>query len=438
MAKAPVLSDLTTITGNETSAINTINANNDLIEASFLNTLSLDGCTPNAMLADLDMNSNRILNVGTPTAGTDGASKDYVDNVTLTTGSLTTPGTSTDNALVRWNGTTGLGVQDGQTIEDDSGNVTIAGNLTITGTHVGHVIGTNVQAWDAQLDDIAALAFTDSNFIVGDGSNWVAETGATVRTSLGLAIGVDIEAFDADTTKNDVTNTFTAVQTIDVTGAAGKLDIKSDNDAATAARIGFFGHDDAAADEEYARLTARIVDNTAANPDGDIEVATVVAGTLAGRGVWLQGLTMTGATGGDQGVGTINATGVFDDGVILTCYVFDQHLEGSISGDKWDAKVPDRVVVDMEGVETVTPRTHGDMRKFRDRIGTEYDPLDIDKYAQHWKDKKHLTAMPNEDTYNPEEPMSSGKWIQRLIETVETQAIHIDNLNQRLKTLEGA
>ena len=47
-------------------------------------------------------------------------------------------------------------------------------------------IGSSVQAWDVQLDDIAALAVTDSNFIVADGANWVAETGAVARTSLGL------------------------------------------------------------------------------------------------------------------------------------------------------------------------------------------------------------------------------------------------------------
>jgi len=39
---------------------------------------------------------------------------------------------------------------------------------------------------DAQLQDVAGLATTDSGFIVGDGSNFVLETGATVRTSLGL------------------------------------------------------------------------------------------------------------------------------------------------------------------------------------------------------------------------------------------------------------
>ena len=53
-------------------------------------------------------------------------------------------------------------------------------------TNLGVAIGSNVQAWDAQLDDIAGLATTDSNIIVGNGTNWVAESGATARTSLGV------------------------------------------------------------------------------------------------------------------------------------------------------------------------------------------------------------------------------------------------------------
>ncbi len=52
-------------------------------------------------------------------------------------------------------------------------------------TALGLAIGTNVQAFDAQLADVAGLAVTDGGFIVGDGSNFVLETGATARTSIG-------------------------------------------------------------------------------------------------------------------------------------------------------------------------------------------------------------------------------------------------------------
>ena len=51
------------------------------------------------------------------------------------------------------------------------------------------IIGTDVQAWDAGLDDIAALAVSNGNIIVGDGANWIAESGNTARTSLGLGSG---------------------------------------------------------------------------------------------------------------------------------------------------------------------------------------------------------------------------------------------------------
>jgi hypothetical protein len=64
-------------------------------------------------------------------------------------------------------------------------------------TNLGLVIGTNVQAYDAELTAIAALAVTDGNFIVGNGTTWVAESGATARASLSLTIGTDVQAYDA-------------------------------------------------------------------------------------------------------------------------------------------------------------------------------------------------------------------------------------------------
>jgi hypothetical protein len=66
-------------------------------------------------------------------------------------------------------------------------------------TNLGLAIGTNVQAWDANLDQVAALAVTDGNFIVGNGSAWVAESGATARTSLGLGTLATLNEVNAAT-----------------------------------------------------------------------------------------------------------------------------------------------------------------------------------------------------------------------------------------------
>jgi len=63
MAKRPTLTDITSLTNS--SAINALSENWDAIEEAFDNTLSLDGSTPNALNADLDLNGNALLNVGT-------------------------------------------------------------------------------------------------------------------------------------------------------------------------------------------------------------------------------------------------------------------------------------------------------------------------------------------------------------------------------------
>ena len=52
-------------------------------------------------------------------------------------------------------------------------------------TNLGLVIGTNIQAFDQQLADVAGLTPSDSGFIVGNGSNFIIESGATARASLG-------------------------------------------------------------------------------------------------------------------------------------------------------------------------------------------------------------------------------------------------------------
>jgi len=52
--------------------------------------------------------------------------------------------------------------------------------------NLGIVIGTDAQAWDDDLDDIAALTPSDGNFMVGNGTDWITESGQTARDSMGV------------------------------------------------------------------------------------------------------------------------------------------------------------------------------------------------------------------------------------------------------------
>jgi hypothetical protein len=95
---------------------------------------------------------------------------------------------------------------------DGSANITIT--ATVADDSHNHIIS-NVdglqtaldgkQPLDADLTAIAALSSADGNFIVGSATGWVAESGATARTSLGLGSLATLSTVDASTiTDNSV------------------------------------------------------------------------------------------------------------------------------------------------------------------------------------------------------------------------------------------
>lgn len=96
-------------------------------------------------------------------------------------------------------------------------NLSDVASASTARTNLGLAIGSDVQAYDAQLADIAGLTPTDSNFIVGDGSNFVTESGATARTSLGLGTIATQDANNVAITGGSVTGMSTPSSASDVT-----------------------------------------------------------------------------------------------------------------------------------------------------------------------------------------------------------------------------
>lgn len=210
------------------------------------------------------------------------------------------------------------------------------------------------------------------------------------------------------------------------------------------------------------------------------------------------GVVGAAATGGSQGLGTANFTGVYDDGSLLSDYVFDAAINGSIDTAKYDAQVPDREtperVEERTLLETVPGRFverlefegAGDQRRARlvrephtrpqvmavPVIDEEGEPVLDEDGAQRvvYERLTERVVRPAKTEVRTHEPARNfdlaeldpavfrAKWMasrklpafarlggnpslgehaQALLETCEVQAVHIARLEDRLSALEG-
>ncbi len=139
-----------------------------------------------------------------------------------------------------------------------------------------------------------------------------------------------------------------------------------------------------------ASIVTKVLDVSSGTGDTEVIFETEVAGTKAARAAIGQGLVVGAPTDGDKGVGTINATGVFDDGVLLTDYVFE-------------------------------PR---------------YKMLPVGQMVEFFERERHLPTIPGRQEWERRGQFSLGQLATHLWETAEVHARYIGEYEARSSTIE--
>lgn len=120
-------------------------------------------------------------------------------------GSISGPVSSTDNAIVRWNGTSGDTIQDSNIIIDDSDNITGAANITATGATLSGLTASELVATDGSknLQSLAVVTYpslTEISYVKGvtsaiqtqldaKGTGDVTKVGTPVDNQIGVWTG---------------------------------------------------------------------------------------------------------------------------------------------------------------------------------------------------------------------------------------------------------
>ena len=160
--------------------------------------------------------------------------------------------------------TTGVITAFGRSLVDDADAAT-------SRTTLGLALGTDVQAYSVKLAQFIALVHSYGGFLISDGTNWNVNTPSSARSQLSLVVGTDVQAYDAG-----------LLSIAGLTTAADRYIYTTANDVYTTGTITTFGRslvDDA--DASTARTTLGLVIGTDVSPVSNPTFTGVV--TTAGQ-----------------------------------------------------------------------------------------------------------------------------------------------------------
>ncbi len=113
-------------------------------------------------------------------------------------GAVTGPASATSGNIPTYNGATGKIIQDSGVAISIDGTLASNSDAKTPTEKATKTYADTKQPLDSDLTTIAGLTATTDNFIVSVASAWASRTPAQVRTTLALVIGTNVQAWDAD------------------------------------------------------------------------------------------------------------------------------------------------------------------------------------------------------------------------------------------------
>ena len=212
--------------------------------------LALAGGT---MTGNIVMGANKVTSTATPTASSDLTTKTYVDSIL---GSATAAATSASNAATSETnaGNSATAASGSASAASASASSAAAsydsfddrylgpkssaptvdndGNALLTGALYWNTTSSNLFVWSGSA--WTSAAFTAGGFLVNTNNLSDVSNTSTARTNLGLAIGTNVQAYNANIATTNTAQTFTATQTFSGTSSATAIVL---NDAAEVATV---------------------------------------------------------------------------------------------------------------------------------------------------------------------------------------------------------